>query len=107
MQRVAFLIRVRPDKLAEYKRLHDPLDPEFAAVLRAAGIRNYSLWLREDGTEFGYLECDDWQKTCAELNRSPVHARWQERMQEFLLSPVSSDQGGQPIELLERVMLVE
>jgi L-rhamnose mutarotase len=107
MQRVAFLIRVRPEKLDEYKRLHDPLNAELAAVLRKAGIRNYSLWMRPDGTEFGYLECDNWEQTCAELARSPVHDRWQVRMQEFLLSPVSAEQGGQPIELLERVMLVE
>ena len=76
MQRIAFIIRVRPEKLAEYRKLHNPIWPELAADLRASGIRNYSLWLQPDGTEFGYLECDDWAATCASLDRSEVHTRW-------------------------------
>ena len=101
MQRVAFLIRVKPDKLAEYKQLHSPIWPELAAELEAAGIRNYSLWLRDDGLEFGYLECDDWEQSCAYLGKSEVNAKWQAMMQDYLDSGTDASQGGQPIELLE------
>jgi L-rhamnose mutarotase len=56
MQRIGFLIRVKPHKLEEYLKLHSPIWPELAEALKAAGMRNYSLWLnRKDGTEFGYL----------------------------------------------------
>lgn len=107
MQRVAFLIRVKPEKLDEYRKLHNPIWPELAAELKAAGIRNYTLWLQPDGSEFGYLECDDWQASCDYLATSDVHTRWQELMQYYLATPVDAAAGGQPVEMLERVFLME
>lgn len=107
MQRIGFLIKVRPEKLDEYLKLHSPIWPELAAELKAAGMRNYSLWLKPDGTEFGYLECDDWAAVCAYLDTSEVHARWQTLMREFLETPVNAGVGGQPVEMLEMSFLLE
>ena len=107
MERIGILIRVKPDKIEEYRRLHEHIWPELLAELKAAGIRNYSLWLRPDGLEFGYLECDDWKATCAYLDGSTVHTRWQEFMQNYLDSPTDSGQGGQPVEMLEMSFLLE
>ncbi len=106
MQRVGFLIKVKPDKLEEYKKIHAQVWPELLAELKAAGIRNYSLWLRPDGLEFGYLECDDWQATCDYLAKSEVHTRWQVYMQDYLDSPIEGE-SAQPIEMLERSFLLE
>lgn len=107
MQRVGFLIKVKPDKVEEYKRLHKNVWPDLLAELKAAGIRNYSLWLRPDGMEFGYLECDDWQAACDYLAKSEVHERWQQFMQNYLDSPTDAAQGGQPVEMLEMSFLLE
>ncbi|HEV7299658.1 MAG TPA: L-rhamnose mutarotase [Tepidisphaeraceae bacterium] len=107
MQRVGFLIKVRPERLVEYRRLHNPIWPELQAVLSDAGIRNYSLWLSPDGTEFGYLECDDWAAVCAKLERSEVHTRWQTLMRDFLQTSPDAGQAGQPIQLLEQVFTLE
>lgn len=104
MQKVGFKIRVDPTRLAEYRRLHDPIWPELADALRDAGIRNYTLWLDEPtATEFGYLECDDWDDVCRRLAASEVHARWQELMKAYLLTPADAGRGGQPVTMLERV----
>ena len=102
MQRIGFLIRVKPDKLDEYKKLHAEIWPDLLEELTKAGMRNYSLWLKPDGTEFGYLECDDWDAACAYLDKSEVHTRWQELMQNFL-DTEATGAGGQPIEMLEEV----
>jgi L-rhamnose mutarotase len=107
MQRIAVVIQVRPERLDEYRRLHDPIWPELAAELKAAGVRNYSLWLRPDGTEFGYLECDDWSAACAYLAKSEIHTRWQNLMNDFLLTPTDAAVGGQPVLMLERSFLLE
>lgn len=102
MQRIGFLIRVRPDKLEDYQRLHAEIWPELLEELGRAGFRNYSLWLRPDGLEFGYLECENWEAACAYLATNEVHHRWQVFMQEYLESPVDGG-SGQPIEMLKEV----
>jgi len=107
MERVGFLIRVKKDKLAEYRKHHSPIWPELLAALKAAGIRNYSLWLKEDGTEFGYLECDDWKMACDYLAQSEVHTRWQELMRDYLDTGTDASQGGQPVQMLEHVFQLE
>lgn len=107
MQRVGFVIKVKPHKLEEYKKLHNPIWPELEAALRKAGIRNYSLWLSPDGTEFGYLECDDWAAVCRYLDKCDVHTRWQQLMQNYLETPIDAGEGGQPVRMLERSLLME
>ncbi len=59
MQRVSFLARVRPDRLAEYRAAHREVWPEMTAALREAGRANYTLFLADDGLLAGYLETDD------------------------------------------------
>ena len=107
MQRVGLLIRVKPERIEEYKEIHAKVWPELLAELKTAGMRNYSLWSRPDGVQFGYLECEDWQKACDYLATSEVHTRWQEYMKDFLDSGTDSGQGGQPVELLEMSFLME
>ena len=49
MQRIAFLLKVKQDRLAEYKQRHQEVWPEMLEALRETGWRNYSLFLRDDG----------------------------------------------------------
>ena len=107
MQRIGFLIRVRPEKLDEYKKHHNPIWPELLAELKTAGMRNYSLWLHPSGLEFGYLECDDWDAVCAYLAKSEVHTRWQEFMQNYLDVAPDDAHGGQPVQMLEHVFQLD
>jgi L-rhamnose mutarotase len=107
MQRIGLQLRVRTDRLDEYKKLHNPIWADLAAELRAAGMRNYSLWLDDDGIEFGYLECDDWAATCAYLSKCDVHTRWQALMQDYLKTETDASQGGQPVKLLEQIFMLE
>ncbi len=107
MQRIGLLLQVKPDKIEEYKKIHANVWPDLLAELKAAGMRNYSLWLLPNGMEFGYLECDDWDATCAYLDKSEVHTRWQVFMQDYLDSATDSDQGGQPVKLLQMSFLME
>src|SRR5215208_450380 len=58
MQRVAFILRVKPERLEEYKRRHREVWPEMLQALRETGWHNYSLFMRKDGLIFGYFETD-------------------------------------------------
>jgi len=93
MQRVCFLLKVRQDRLEEYKRRHQAVWPDMLAALRDTGWRNYSLFLRDDGLLVGYLETDDFEAAQAGMARTDVNARWQAEM-----APFFEDTGGRPDE---------
>ena len=47
MQRIAEIIHVRPEAIAEYKRIHAEVWAGVLARLAASHITNYSIFLRE------------------------------------------------------------
>jgi len=55
MQRYGQLIRVKPDKLEEYKAYHANVWPEILAMIRECNIHNYSIYFK-DGYLFAYFE---------------------------------------------------
>lgn len=84
MNRVAFVLRVRPDRLEEYRREHEAVWPEMLEALSRHGWRNYSLFLREDGTLFGYMETPDTFEAALDgMATEDVNRRWQEKMAPF------------------------
>jgi L-rhamnose mutarotase len=87
MERVCFLLRVRPDRLEEYRERHRAVWPEMLDALRATGWRNYSLFLDDDGLLVGYLETDDFGAAVAGMEATDVNARWQAEMAEFFELP--------------------
>lgn len=80
VQRVCFLLKVRQDRLDAYRRRHADVWPQMCAALSAAGWRNYSLFLRDDGLLVGYLETDDFDRARAAMERTEVNSRWQAEM---------------------------
>jgi L-rhamnose mutarotase len=78
--RICFLLKVRKDKVEEYKRRHAQVWPEMCEALRETGWHNYSIFLQPDGTVVGYLETDDFEKSRAGMKTKPVNARWQKEM---------------------------
>ncbi|MBB5752291.1 L-rhamnose mutarotase [Prosthecomicrobium pneumaticum] len=79
MRRMGMVIRVRPEKIAEYKRLHADPSPEVNALLSGCGVRNYSIYLREpENLLFGYWEYHgaDWPADAARLGEEPAIRVW-------------------------------
>ncbi|MCC7352591.1 MAG: L-rhamnose mutarotase [Anaerolineae bacterium] len=81
MKRVGFLLKVKADKVEEYKKHHSAVWPEMLAALRRTGWHNYSLFLRDDGLLFGYFETpESFQAALAGMSKEAINARWQEFM---------------------------
>ena len=83
MKRVGFILKVKQEFLGEYTETHKAVWPEMQQALREAGWRNYSLFAREDGTLFGYLETEDFEKSLAAMDGLDVNTRWQASMAPF------------------------
>lgn len=68
----------------EYRRRHDAIWPELAALLRETGIREYSIFLEEHTLKlFAVLQIDD----AAKLDRlagQPVMRRWWDHMKDLM-----------------------
>lgn len=95
MERVGFLLKVKPERLDEYKERHKTVWPEMLEALRETGWHNYSLFLREDGLLFGYVEVDDFEAARAGMASREVNARWQADMAPFFeaLEGLRPDEG--------------
>lgn len=85
-RRVCFLLRVKPDRMAEYRRRHAEVWPEMLDALRETGWRNYSLFLSEDGLLVGYFETQDLEAAREGMAARDVNARWQAEMAPFFES---------------------
>lgn len=100
MQRVCFVLQVKPEKLEEYKERHRTVWPEMKAALRETGWTNYSLFLRGDGLLVGYLETDDFERARAGMAQRDVNDRWQREMGGFFIQSdgVLPDRAMQPLD---------
>ena len=83
MERVCFLLKVRGDRLAEYKARHEAVWADMRQALTETGWHNYSLFLRADGLLVGYLETPDFARALTGMAAREVNARWQASMAEF------------------------
>jgi L-rhamnose mutarotase len=83
----------------EYRARHAQVWPELQEALRETGWKNYSLFLRADGTLVGYLETEDFDRCCAAMKEHPVNARWQAEMTPFFenLGSLGPDDHMQPL----------
>lgn len=86
MERIGFVLKVKTDRLEEYKERHKAVWPEMLTALRETGWHNYSLFLQADGTLFGYLETPDFEKALAAMGEKEINTRWQADMAPFFES---------------------
>ena len=57
MQRMGSILGIKPEAIAEYKRIHADVWPEVLATIAACGIRNYTIFLKEpENLLFAYFE---------------------------------------------------
>lgn len=79
MQRMGMVIGVKPEMIAEYKRLHAAVWPEVLALISDCNIRNYTIFLREpENLLFGYWEYHgkDFSADMVKIAASPKNQEW-------------------------------
>ncbi|WP_424987047.1 L-rhamnose mutarotase [Microbulbifer sp. S227A] len=79
MQRMGMVIGIKPEMIAEYKRLHAAVWPDVLAQIAQSNIRNYSIFLREpENLLFGYWEYHgtDFAADMARMAADPVTRDW-------------------------------
>ncbi len=78
MKRVGFMLKVRPDKIDEYRELHKAVWPEMLDALRRHGWHRYSIFMCEDGLLFGYFETlESFEAALDGMSKEEINRKWQ------------------------------
>ncbi len=102
MKRVGFLLKVREDRIEEYKAHHRAVWPDMLDALRRNGWHNYSLYMRNDGLMFGYFETEESFAIALEgMSNEDVNRRWQDMMSPFFEIPDGAHPDEMMVELEE------
>jgi L-rhamnose mutarotase len=104
MEKYAFKMLLNTGMEAEYKKRHDEVWPELVALLKAAGVVDYSIHLdRETHILFGVL----WRSKNHAMDRlplEPVMQRWWAHMADVM----ATDNKNEPLAIpLETVFHME
>lgn len=81
MERFLWKGHVLPGKLGEYKRRHDKIWPEMINMMKAASMRNYSIWNNGDNV-IGYYEFEsrEMKQKVYRMNKDLLN-RWNTHME--------------------------
>ncbi|OCP04968.1 MULTISPECIES: L-rhamnose mutarotase [unclassified Ensifer] len=84
MEKYAFRMQLNPGMAAEYKARHDAIWPELTALLKEAGVSDYSIHLDEEtNLLFGVLWRTD-DHRMADLPSDPVMQKWWAHMADIM-----------------------
>ena len=79
MQRIARIIRLKPEVIGEYKKIHAEVWPDVLETIAACHIKNYSIFLREpENLLFAYFEYHgaDLEADMAKMAEDEATQRW-------------------------------
>jgi len=77
MKRYGSIIKIKPDKLEEYKKLHKNIWLGVAKTITECNIKNYSIFYK-DGYLFSYFEYTgkDYDSDMKKMADDPVTQKW-------------------------------
>ena len=82
MRRYGHVVKVREEKIEEYKRLHTAVWPDVLKTIAASHIRNYTIFLRRlDDGFFCLFSCfeyhgEDFEADMAKMAADPKTQEW-------------------------------
>ncbi len=95
MEKIGHVYRVRPGRADEYEERHATIPAELDALLRAAGVRSYTIYLWGD-LVFTHMEVDSFERMVERYNGDPIAERWEALMGELIEYPGADPVSGWP-----------
>ena len=83
MKRMCGLWQVKKGMLQQYLEAHEPVSAEMLKAMHDCGIRNYSMFFREDGLLVGYFEADDPAEALRKCAATDASKRWAKFMEPY------------------------
>ncbi|MBZ9698103.1 MULTISPECIES: L-rhamnose mutarotase [unclassified Mesorhizobium] len=99
-EKYAFKMMLKPGMKAEYNKRHDEIWPSLVALLKQAGISDYSIHLDEEtNILFGVL----WRRNghgMDDLPKHPVMQRWWAEMADIMETKPDNQPVAVPLEMM-------
>ena len=104
MQRIAFQLRIKADRIEEYDEAHRHVWPELLQEMEHFGIRDYSIFRRGQQL-FLTMHVPDFEEVVARLADSEVNRRWQLKMAP-LFEEAPGLESGEPFAMMREVFFM-
>ncbi|PYT73406.1 MAG: L-rhamnose mutarotase [Acidobacteria bacterium] len=105
LPRVAFRLRIKAGREAEYDAAHRNVWPALLSKLKEVGISEYSIF-RRDQDLFLVMQVDDFDAAWRALDNDPTNLRWQQEMGK-LFEPVTGLKPGEKFAMMKEVFYME
>jgi len=71
MKRISAVFKIKPELIEEYKKIHSNIWLEIKDIEKEAGFNNFSMFYRENGTVYTYMEIEsDYDKVMEKLSKA-------------------------------------
>jgi L-rhamnose mutarotase len=84
MQRIAFKMKLKPGVIEEYKRRHDQIWPELAALLKESGIADYSIFFDDETDTLFAVQKQAGTSSSQDLGTTAIVRRWWDYMADIM-----------------------
>jgi L-rhamnose mutarotase len=101
MPRVAFLLQLQPGTEKAYEEAHTRVWPEMLALLKRAGVSDYSIF-RRDLLLVLTMRVENFDEVWARIEADPVNTRWQQAMAPYF-APLDGLQPGERFPMMKEV----
>jgi L-rhamnose mutarotase len=105
MARVAFRLKIKPGKEAQYDESHRRVWPALLAKLKQVGISHYSIFRRGQDLVL-VMEVDDFDGAWAVLDNDETNQKWQKEMAQ-LFDAVPDLMPGERFAMMQEVFYLE
>jgi L-rhamnose mutarotase len=85
MERMAFMLRLKPGAGDAYDEAHRQVWPEMLALLKSAGISEYSIFRRDELLILTLRVEAPFETTWRKIENDPVNLKWQQAMSAYFL----------------------
>lgn len=94
MKRLAFKMKLNEDQKEVYKKRHNEIWPELRALLKQAGVSEYSIFLDEETNTLFAFQKVSGESGSQDLSSNPIVQKWWKFMADIMetnadFSPVS------------------
>ena len=101
LKHYAFMLHLREGAADAYEKAHREVWPEMLALLKSAGISEYSIY-RRDKLLILTLRAADFEATWSRIDNDPVNLRWQQAMAP-LFTPMEPVWTGERFQMMQEV----